>query len=244
MTKLNPATFEKAMGTWWPKIKPFFMKGGLDGVYSVLKEEGRKGIKIVPKSDDTFRAFRETPIRRLRAVVMGFCPYHSVVNGVPVADGLAMSCSRTGILQPSLENFYDALEEEFNNGLCLECGRNSDLAYLAHQGVLLFNSALTTHVGQPGKHQDLWEPFTAFVLGEIIALTGVPVVLLGHEAREFSGLFPAGYPVFELSHPASVSYGKPRKWSSEGVFTKVNEIIKGSNGEEQMVEWMMELAPF
>lgn len=237
MIKLNKDKFQKALGTWWPKIESFFNGGGFDEIYSVLKKESGKGIKIVPNSEDTFKCFRSTPLDELRVVIMGFCPYHSVINGICVADGLMSSCSKTGILQPSLSSIYDAIEEEYNNGLCLSCERNPDLSFLAEQGVLLTNSALTTHAEKPGMHQDLWEPFTSHILEHAIILTGVPVLLLGREAREFAGLFPHNYPLFQLTHPASVCYGpKGRKWSSNGVFKKMTDIVEGANGVT--IDWM------
>lgn len=240
MTKLKWDVFRPKFGSWAGKIKPFFMEGGLDEVYAVLKKESGEGIRIVPDSVDVFRCFRECPINELKCVIMGYCPYHTIRNGVSVADGLMSSCGRTRVLQPSLEQIYGAWEEEFNDGLCLECEKEPDLGYLARQGVLLFNSALTTRAGVAGAHQELWEPFTAYILREVVSVTGVPVVLLGQQAREFGGLFPASYPLFELSHPASASY-KKEKWNSKGVFGQVNKIIQDANGEEIM--WL-NMAPF
>lgn len=73
MTRLNEASFAPKFGDWWPKIKPFFLKGGFDPIYKVLKEESGKGIKIAPNSEDVFRCFRATPLQELKAVIMGFC---------------------------------------------------------------------------------------------------------------------------------------------------------------------------
>lgn len=148
-----------------------------------------------------------------------------------VADGLAMSCSRTGVLQPTLVKWYEAMEEELNDGLCLECVKNPDLEYLAKQGVLLFNSALTTRVGTAGAHQDLWEKFTAYVLGEIISFTGVPVVFLGNEAKEFSGCLAPQQPKWELYHPV-YAHRMKIKWDSGGMFNGINKLLRGANGEE------------
>lgn len=237
MTKLNWEKFGPKFGTWATKIKPFFEGGGLDGIYKELKEQSGRGIRIVPDSADVFRCFRATPLTELRVVLVGMCPYHTI----GVADGLCMSCSLTNVLQPSLEQFYGALEEEFHEGLCIGCERNPNLEYLAKQGVLLFNAALTTKAGIAGTHQDLWEPFTAFILREIVSVTGVPVVLLGGEAKQFAGCLATHQPIFELSHPASAAH-KKTKWSSEGVFKQVNDVMKKTNGEE--IFWLLEEAPF
>lgn len=242
--KLNWDIFKLKFGTWAPKIKPFFDSGGIEKIYEELKRQGEQGVRIVPDSPDTFRCFRETPINQLVAVICGLCPYHTVIDNVCVADGLMTSCSKTGKLQPSLEHLYEAFEEEFYDGLCLPCNRNPDLSYLARQGILLFNAALTTIEGKAKQHQGIWAPFTRYIFDEIISLTGVPVVFLGEEARDFSSFLAPEQPSFELSHPASVCYGakKGQKWSSKGVFTKVNSIVYENNGVELL--WMLETVPF
>jgi hypothetical protein len=46
---------------------------------------------------------------------------------------------------------------------------------------------------------------------------------------------------FELSHPASASY-KQTDWDSEGVFTKVNEILK--DNKQTPIYWLDDELPF
>lgn len=237
MSKLNQDVFKPKFGTWWHKIKPLFDNGIMDGIYGELKKESGRGRKVVPESGDVFKAFLATPIQELKAVIMAYCPYHQP----GVADGLCLSCSKTGILQPSLDKFYEALEYEFSDGMCLKCNKNPDLSYLAKQGVLLINSALTTIEGEPGAHQDLWEPFTKYVLGEIISLTSVPVVLLGQQARVFSGLVEGTNPTFELTHPAFAARNGTR-WDSGKVFKKVKNIIGETNN--YVLFWDLHEAPF
>ena len=242
MTRLNWDVFSKKLGTWADKIYPFFLDGGMDTIYETLKTESKLGIRIVPNSEDVFRCFRKTPIEELKTVVMGFCPYHTIKNGEPVADGLMTSCSRTGILQPSLEQLYLAWEEEFNDGLCLNCDRNPDLLYLAKQGILLFNSALTTRAGEAGAHQELWEPFTKYVMQEIIGVEGCPVLMLGKDAAIFEGYLGITQWSYCLPHPVSASY-KKEKWDSKGKFKEISDVVRGANGYE--LHWLLPMeAPF
>ena len=236
-TNLRWCRFSGKLGSWASKLKPFFDDGGFNRIYDVLKEESGRGIKITPDSADVFQAFRECSIEDLKCVILAYCPYH--VAGA--ADGMALSCSKIMKLQPTLNQLYGAWETEFNEGLCLGCDRNPDLTFLAHQGVLLLNTALTTRIGEAGAHQDLWEPFTKYVLEEIITPSMVPVIMLGKQASEFIGCFLSTQHVFQLSHPASASYRK-EIWNSEGVFTKVNKILMETNGEE--INWLLEPAPF
>jgi len=227
--------------SWHDKMRPFIESEECDDIYKFLKSESQRGKMIAPLSVNVYRCFLETPLDDLKLVILGMCPYHTFKNDMPVADGLAMSCSVTGYLQPSLDQFHNALQKDILNRMCLECEKNPDLSYLAHQGVLLLNAALTTEINKAGSHLELWEPFTKYVFQEILSTTGVPTIFLGKEAAKFeryTGLFAHN---FVVSHPASAAY-KNTDWDSEGVFTKVNKILKEVNNYE--INWFNDEPPF
>lgn len=235
---LNKENFKPKFGTWYNKIEPLFDNGVMDDIYKVIKEQSKKGIKITPDSDNVFRCFRETPIDKVKVVMMGFCPYHSVVQNKLVADGLLMGCSNhANYIAPSLDQYYGAIEEEFKDGLCLPCVRTGDVSFLAHQGVLMFNSSLTTIVGTAGAHQELWKPFTAHMM-KVFKYLHLPVIFLGNDAAEFSNESNLH---FKLTHPASASRRKIQ-WNSEGVFKKVNSLLDDWN--QKPIQWIMEDPPF
>jgi uracil-DNA glycosylase len=240
-TKLNKDKFVPLFGDWWPVIEPFFTMGGFDPIYEQLKKDSRRGKKIAPLSSDVYRCFIETPINELKVVILGMCPYHSLMNGMPVADGLLMGCSVTGKLQPSLEQFYNAVEEDLYNGLNLRANKHADVSYLANQGVLMLNAALTTEMNKAGSHLKIWEPFTKYVFENAIAPSRVPVVFLGKEASKFKRYMAPLTWGFELSHPASASY-KNTQWSSEKTFTKLNRIM--IDEKRQLINWMNIDPPF
>ena len=227
--------------SWHAKMQPFIESEACDNIYKYLKAESQRGKQIAPLSSNVYRCFMETPLDEVKVVMLGMCPYHSLKNGEPVADGLLMSCSTTGILQPSLEQFYGALERELYNGLNLKYNKMADLSYLAHQGVLMLNAALTTEMNKAGSHMDIWEPFIKYLFEEIINHLGVPIVFLGRDAaryKKYTGIFTH---VFEVSHPASASY-KSVEWDTEGVFAKVNRLLEENNGFS--VQWLDIDVPF
>jgi uracil-DNA glycosylase len=160
---------------------------------------------------------------------------HTFYNGAPVADGLLMGCSVTGRMQPSLEKFYDGVEKELYDGLNLNYVKNPDVQYLAKQGVLMYNAALTTEMNKAGSHIELWEPFTKYVLEEIVTPTGVPVIFLGKDASKYEKYTSPFSWNFVLTHPASAAY-KQSDWNTEGVFTKVNKVLKDNNNFH--IEWL------
>lgn len=244
MNKLNWKVFEPLFGTWANKIKPFFDSGQMDVIYEKLKEEARRGYKIAPNSNLTFRAFQETDIDNLQLIIVGMCPYHSFYNDQPVADGLCMSCSVTGKLQPTLLNFYDAIERELYDGLCVPCTRNPDLTFLARDnGVLLLNAALTTTKGKAGNHIALWNEFMKYLFENVFDTAGVPILLLGKEAQKLEKYITPFSTVIKVSHPAFAAY-QNEEWNSEGCFKQIQTILKYRNNQE--INWFdsSEIIPF
>lgn len=227
--------------SWHDVIRPFIESEDCDKIYEFLKFEGRRGKKIAPLSSDTYKCFKETPLNEVKVVLLGMCPYHTLSNNQPVADGLLMGCSITKKLQPSLEQFYNALEKDLFNGLNLRRNKHADVRYLAHQGVLMLNSALTTEINKAGSHLKIWEPFIKHVFTEAISKTGAPVVFLGKESSKFKRYMAPFTWSFEISHPASASY-KNTDWDSEGVFTKVNRIL--IDNKKSPINWLDEDPPF
>lgn len=218
--------------SWHLKLKPFIESESCNKIYKFLKKESRRGRKIAPLSFNTFRAFKETSYDELKCVILGLSPYHTFyVNGSPIADGLAMSCNITGRLQPSLENWYNEIERTLYEGLNVHMMKEPDLKFLANQGVLLLNAALTTEAMKAGSHLKIWEPFIVYLFENVFCYTGVPIVFLGKEAARYKKYVTPFTWWFEVSHPASAAYSGDF-WNSEDLFKKLNKVIKGSNGEE------------
>lgn len=227
--------------SWHDVIRPFVESEQCDEIYAYLKAESRRGKKIAPLSSVTYRCFKVTPLDSMKVVLLGMCPYHTQLNGVLVADGLLMGCSVSDRLQPSLDQFYNALEKDLYKGLNLKYNKLRDVEYLAEQGVLMLNAALTTEINKAGSHLKIWESFIKYVFENAIAPSRVPVVFLGKEASKFKRYMAPLTWSFELSHPASASY-KNTDWDSEGAFTKVNRILEDE--KKSPIYWLDEQLPF
>jgi len=218
------------------KMKPFIESEQCDKIYKYLKDRGVKGHKIAPNSNLTFRCFKETPLNEIKVIIAGFCPYHTFINGNPVADGLAMGCSVTNKLQPSLEKFYEGIENELFEGLNLNYDKNPDLMYLAKQGVLLYNVALTTEMNKAGNHLSIWDPFAKYFFEEVVGYSGIPVIFLGKEASKAEKYVTPFTHTFCLDHPAYAARINS-DWDTKGAFNKVSRIIKENNNFE--IKWLM-----
>lgn len=226
--------------SWETKIRPFIESPDCFNIYKLLREQTGRGKKIVPHPTQTFRAFKETPLDSIKCMFMGLSPYHTMKDGKIIADGVLMSASNTMHLPPSLEQFYNGMEKELfpesENGVF----RNPDLTYLCHQGVFMFNASMTCELLKAGSHVKIWEPFTIYILQEIIALTGIPIVWLGKEAKRFDRYVNPFQWRFDVSHPASAAYNHTQ-WSTEGLFGKLNRVMVDYNS--YTVQWCSEL-PF
>jgi uracil-DNA glycosylase len=227
--------------SWHAKMRPFIESEECDKIYAFLKSESKRGKRVAPLSMHVWRCFKETSLDDLKVVMVGMAPYHTLKNDAPVADGLLMGCSITEQLQPSLEQYYGAVERDLYDGLNLSIIKNPDVSYLANQGVLMFNASLTVEINKAGSHLDIWEPFVKYLFEEIINHLGVPILFLGKDAakyKKYTGIFTH---VFEISHPASAAY-KHTDWDTEGVFSKLDVLLLESNGFG--IEWIPIDVPF
>lgn len=233
---LDKELFKESFGDWYPLVEQLFDDNTMDTIYTELKALGNRGKKIAPLSHLTYRAFKLTSPQNVKVVMMGLCPYHTIIDKKQVADGILMSCSNHNkYIAPSLEKFYEGLEKEYKT----EIVRVGDLSYLSEQGVFMFNAALTTEIGKAKAHQELWKEFTKYILS--LLSWDIPVIFLGKEAAEFKRyLLPMQWH-FELSHPASAAYNK-EVWDTQRTFKKVNDILKDLG--KSKINWFLEEPPF
>ena len=113
--------------------------------------------EVYPPSSKIFNAFDQTPVSKVKVVILGQDPYHSPGQ----AHGLSFSVP-PGVKQPpSLKNIFKELASDLN----INNPENGDLTPWAQQGVLLLNATLTVRKSTAGSHQKKgWEIFTDAVI--------------------------------------------------------------------------------
>lgn len=245
---MNYSKFEPLLGTWGEKLKGFIESEKCDELYSFLKTESRRGKVICPDHDNVFRAFQETPYNDLKVVMMLQDPYYQVKFGeghnTKVADGVAMSCRNTGKLQPSLELFYEGMEDDLYKGLNLKMEKNPDLTYLCKQGVMMLNTSLTVEQDKPSSHYERWKDFTTYLLEEVFTQynNGLIFVLAGNKSQYYERFInPLQHYIFKVEHPAAAAHSQ-RKWKHDKIFSKINKILKENNNYQ--VTWDYGEIPF
>lgn len=242
---MDYSKFEPLLGTWGPKLKPFIESPECDGLYGFLKAETKRGKDIFPLFSNTYRAFLETPYTELKVVFVLMDPYpKKTYDGVIIADGIAMSCANTGKLQPSLEKFYDAIEDDLYKGSNLKNEKFPDLKYLCNQGIMLLNTALTVEKEKTNSHTEVWKPFMKYLYEEIFAQynNGLIFVLCGKSSHEMEKYInPLQHYIFKLEHPAFAAR-QTRPWDHENIFSKINYLLDQNNKFKP--QWIYESAPF
>jgi uracil-DNA glycosylase len=222
-------------------MKQFIESEKCDEIYTFLKKESGRGAMLAPQSINTFRVFKEIPLKDIKCIFMFQDPYFTFRDGLPIANGIALDCSITKKLQPTLRQFYNGIEEELYGGLSLKWNmENYDLSYLSEQGIMMLNASLTVEKDKAGSHKELWRPFTEYIIKKIVNKYNIPIVLLGKDAQEYESLITSD--VFITSHPASASYNEG-KWNTNNVFTELEDVIWKQHKE--IVLWLPDIeCPF
>lgn len=202
---------------WNTALRTFIKSNDFIDLLDNLQIEVQQGKRFTPTFKYVFRAFEKTPYDNVKVVVLGQDPYPQI----NVADGLAFSCSRQKRVEKSLQYIHSAIESTVDNAQ----PSVQNLEYLADQGVLLLNTALTTTIGKPGTHQHYWKPFMSHLLDHLNSeKPDLVYLLLGKKAEFWEDLIESDY-IIKASHPASAAYAKQHKWDCNDCFNRVNESL-------------------
>ena len=190
---------------------------------------------IYPPMDDIYNAFQETPLSKVKVLLLGQDPYHNVNQ----AHGMSFSVlpSQTEI-PPSLQNIYKALHDD----LGCYIPNNGYLVKWAKQGVLLLNTVLTVRAHSANSHRGHgWEQFTDRVI-EVLNEQDRPIVYLlwGKPAQSKSSMLnnPKQL-VLTAPHPSPLS--AYRGFFGCRHFSKANAFLQ-EHGVEP-IDWQIENIP-
>jgi uracil-DNA glycosylase len=158
---------------------------------------------VYPPEEDVFNAFRATPFKKVKVLLLGQDPYH----GPGQAHGMCFSV-RPGVRPPpSLVNMF----KELHGDQGCKIPNNGYLEPWAKEGVLLLNAVLTVRAGQPNSHKGHgWEQFTDAALR---ALDGreEPVIFAlwgGYAQKKAKLVTHERHRVVKAAHPSPLSAAK------------------------------------
>ena len=221
--EIKPALI-KQLGDW-KCLYPFFEDDRWINLKNSIKNDAAT---LTPDPSNWFRAYTVCKFEKVQVVFLGLCPYHTLdtYTKALVADGLTFSTETKHGVPPSLFKIYKGIEDDLWGGFNVEMERCNKLDFLAEQGVLLTNVALTTIQGTAGYHTEVWEPFTKFLI-ETLNSTKEGLIFVGFGQVANKALLKVDrkvHTVIELEHPAASAYAN-RGWKHENTFSRINELL-------------------
>lgn len=192
----------KVDNDWDEAFKSFTPFVDLESLYSFIDSQfDLYKNQINPPKDCVFRAFRCTPLSKVKVVLLGQDPY----PGHGVADGLAFSARLQNKAPASLININKELNLEYESNVPVIL----DLSYLAAQGVFLYNTSILSKDGEPlfFGNVDLFHKFSQCVIQKIDSSNkGVVFILLGGKAASYERFInkEKNY-VIKAPHPSPLS---------------------------------------
>ena len=210
------------IGNDWDEIlKEEFKKEYFIELINRIRKEYKEKT-VFPRKDQVFNAFRYTPYKDVKVVILGQDPYH----GVGEAEGLSFSVPLDIRKPPSLVNIFKELQDD----VCCSIPNHGSLHSWARQGVLLLNATLTVIKDMAGSHQGLgWETFTDDII-KILNDKETPVVFIlwGRYARSKKSLITnKKHLIIESAHPSPLSAFNG--FFGSHPFSKTNKFLVSNN---------------
>lgn len=231
----------------WSELEKEFLEPYMQQTLKVMiaRRAQLKAINmsVFPLGPDVFRAYKETPLDKVKVVMLGQDPYHTP----DTADGLAFSSRkkmnqymdmRTSI--PSMWHICESLDDMWPDNFppMIE----NDLTSWANQGVLLLNRVLTVDQGKAKSHYNppfQWQRFTKKTIELVDKKDHIVWILLGKPAQEAEKyLKNTNRLVIMQEHPAAAAY-RNGKWDHGKCFLRANEYLV-KHGKEP-IEWIINM---
>ena len=220
---------DKAPETWKEFFNQIQPEEFCEKLNKFLDKEYSEHICYPPR-DLLFNAFKLTPLKSVKVVIVGQDPYHEPNQ----AMGLSFSVPCGVKVPPSLINIYKEIAQEYDCKMNMNSG---DLTYLAKQGVLLLNSILSVRAHQALSHNiEEYRIFLSKVL-ETLDHQKQPIVFLlwGGPARKLKAyLHNPDHLILECIHPSPLA-ANHGGWFGNNHFKKTNEYLR-KNGTKE-IKW-------
>lgn len=218
MVKIEPS--------WGEVLKDEFEKDYFLKLIQFVREEYASQV-CYPNGSMIFNAFWQTPLSKIKVVILGQDPYH----GPGQAHGLCFSVQDGIPFPPSLKNIFQEIQAE-TGGRIPETG---NLTRWAQQGVFLLNTCLSVRQHEAFSHSGHgWEVFTDAVI-KIISdnCKGVVFLLWGGPAGKKASLIDSSkHYILSSPHPSPLS--AYRGFFGNGHFTLCNQYL-AQQGKEPII---------
>lgn len=229
----------KFHSSWHTSVKKFIESKECDKIYTFLKSQ--KGKEIAPKSAYTFRSFK-WPLKDLKVLVLFEEPFCDRYEGMQYADGIPLSCEFIDRLHSQTDTFYNAMEKEFY-GFNLNMIKETNVNYLARQGVMFLNSSLTVEVNSPGSHKNLWVPFIKHLILGVFKKKKIPIIFCGEDVyNQYKSILEDSDRYFVIKQPISETH-LSIPWNTENKFYEFEQYLYNNTLKNEIM-WVNTDVPF
>lgn len=190
--------------------------------YSITnyKKEIKNGFLIYPEPTNIFKAFKITPYKELKVIILGEIYTDSNSTGLAFAN------------DPSKVIFYNDNLEQIHK--CCELFRKTafetfdpSLESWAKQGILLLNTSLTTQANRLQSHNWMWKGFIEKIINEISSRnSGLIFCLWGINSKQYKKLINQNLH-YVLEYTSPIAYNN-KNWKCPH-FQEINTILKQNN---------------
>ena len=226
--------------SWYDMFHFVFGDNNID---EFIKTFYNSDIKCFPDEKDVLNAFKYFKLQDTNVVILGQdCYINSIKKDsveIPQANGLAFSVNKEHKIPPSLKNIYKEMKESIND---FTIPNNGDLTYLAKQGVLLLNCALTVKKGKSNSFAKKWKPITDKIIKYISDNNNnIVFILWGNFAKSKLELIDTNkHFIIEGRHPSPLSARYNKKGTEESFFghnyfNRCNDYLKSKN--KNQINW-------
>jgi uracil-DNA glycosylase len=192
----------------------------------LLEKSNQSGTGVVPAIENIFAALAVAP-DDVSVVILGQDPYPTPGHAIGLAFAVPTG---TQPLPGSLRNIFKEVESDIGKSALAECS----LKAWVDQGVLLFNTSLTTEAGVRAGHSTWpWEQIVQTLLKHVVEVNPkVAAILWGNHAKQFASLFDPES-IVESAHPSPLSAS--RGFLGSKPFSRVNSILAAN--QKPVINW-------
>ena len=178
---------------------------------NLLEKVEVKNERFTPPITKWFEPFIKCHYENLNVLFIDNGPYHTLHS----ANGLAFSSNSD---EPALKylkkGIYESDLKELIDG--------DDIKHITHQGVLLYNAALTSEIDKYVVHSKLWNTFTTRLFDRLNTLNDdLIVVLFGKKTEKWASHFK-DQKIITVEHPLKGLY---TNWDHGDLFRTINKTL-------------------
>lgn len=215
---------------WAEYLKPEYSKEYYRNLFNFVGQAYATQT-VYPPANDIFNAFHNTPLFKVKCVIIGQDPYHEPGQ----AHGLSFSVKPGVAIPPSLVNIY----QELHDDLGCKIPNNGYLEKWADQGVLMLNAVLTVQAHRAGSHQGKgWEQFTDAAI-RVLNEQDRPIVFIlwgAYAQKKAAFLNNPHHLILKSAHPSPLSVYRGF-WGSRP-FSKTNDFLTAHGVDP--IDWQIE----